>query len=115
MIQSDFLSTKGETSWNLIKEAKFFQPEEIIGFTHLYARGLEAGPTELGVQSLLIMIVEDCGIGLIISLGFSFMLCRGKDPRETLRTLVENQPVYIHPTSALFQKTSRKFTLPRLV
>ncbi|RZS07288.1 hypothetical protein BHM03_00038110 [Ensete ventricosum] len=27
-----------------------------------------------------------------------------KDPQEGYRTLVENQPVYIHPSSALFQR-----------
>ncbi|XP_031270199.1 probable pre-mRNA-splicing factor ATP-dependent RNA helicase DEAH5 [Pistacia vera] len=34
--------------------------------------------------------------------GFFFHVAR-KDPQEGYRTLVENQPVYIHPSSALFQ------------
>ncbi|KAG8369525.1 hypothetical protein BUALT_Bualt14G0022600 [Buddleja alternifolia] len=38
-----------------------------------------------------------------ITAGFFFHVAR-KDPQEGYRTLVENQPVYIHPSSALFHK-----------
>ncbi|KAK9941383.1 hypothetical protein M0R45_017988 [Rubus argutus] len=38
-----------------------------------------------------------------ITAGFFFHVAK-KDPQEGYRTLVENQPVYIHPSSALFQK-----------
>ncbi|KAJ0881939.1 putative RNA helicase [Helianthus annuus] len=38
-----------------------------------------------------------------ITAGFFFNAAR-KDPREGYRTIVENQPVYIHPGSALFQR-----------
>ncbi|KAL3574877.1 hypothetical protein D5086_022978 [Populus alba] len=38
-----------------------------------------------------------------IAAGFFFHVAR-KDPQEGYRTLVENQPVYIHPSSALFQR-----------
>ncbi|KAG6428601.1 hypothetical protein SASPL_112853 [Salvia splendens] len=38
-----------------------------------------------------------------IGAGFFFHAAR-KDPQEGYRTLVENQPVYIHPSSALFQR-----------
>ncbi|XP_042498824.1 probable pre-mRNA-splicing factor ATP-dependent RNA helicase DEAH5 [Macadamia integrifolia] len=38
-----------------------------------------------------------------ITAGFFFHAAR-KDPLEGYRTLVENQPVYIHPSSALFQR-----------
>nr|GMD50516.1 probable pre-mRNA-splicing factor ATP-dependent RNA helicase DEAH5 [Ipomoea batatas] len=38
-----------------------------------------------------------------IAAGFFFHAAR-KDPQEGFRTLVENQPVYIHPSSALFQR-----------
>eukprot|EP00850_Spirogloea_muscicola_P010129 SM000058S18559 [mRNA] locus=s58:491455:496651:- [translate_table: standard] len=38
-----------------------------------------------------------------ITSGFFFHAAR-KDPQEGYRTLVENQPVYIHPSSALFQR-----------
>lgn len=38
-----------------------------------------------------------------IAAGFFFPAAR-KDPQEGYRTLVENSPVYIHPSSALFQK-----------
>ncbi|XP_074269389.1 putative pre-mRNA-splicing factor ATP-dependent RNA helicase DEAH5 [Silene latifolia] len=38
-----------------------------------------------------------------ICAGFFFHAAR-KDPQEGYRTLVENQPVYIHPSSALFQR-----------
>ncbi|XP_072977780.1 probable pre-mRNA-splicing factor ATP-dependent RNA helicase DEAH5 [Typha angustifolia] len=38
-----------------------------------------------------------------ITAGFFFHASR-KDPQEGYRTLVENQPVYIHPSSALFQR-----------
>ncbi|KAF6142013.1 hypothetical protein GIB67_037981 [Kingdonia uniflora] len=38
-----------------------------------------------------------------IAAGFFFHGAR-KDPQEGYRTLVENQPVYIHPSSALFQR-----------
>ncbi|KAD6795203.1 hypothetical protein E3N88_06099 [Mikania micrantha] len=38
-----------------------------------------------------------------ITTGFFFHAAR-KDPQEGYRTIVENQPVYIHPSSALFQR-----------
>ncbi|KAL2928776.1 putative pre-mRNA-splicing factor ATP-dependent RNA helicase DEAH5 [Bienertia sinuspersici] len=38
-----------------------------------------------------------------ITAGFFFHAAR-KDPQDGYRTLVENQPVYIHPSSALFQR-----------
>ncbi|KAJ0701989.1 putative RNA helicase [Helianthus annuus] len=38
-----------------------------------------------------------------ITAGFFFNAAR-KDPQEGYRTIVENQPVYIHPGSALFQR-----------
>ncbi|XP_041023917.1 probable pre-mRNA-splicing factor ATP-dependent RNA helicase DEAH5 [Juglans microcarpa x Juglans regia] len=38
-----------------------------------------------------------------ITAGFFFHAAR-KDPQEGYRTLVENQPVYIHPSGALFQR-----------
>ncbi|EYU27319.1 hypothetical protein ABFS82_10G087300 [Erythranthe guttata] len=38
-----------------------------------------------------------------IAAGFFFHSAR-KDPQEGYRTIVENQPVYIHPSSALFQR-----------
>lgn len=38
-----------------------------------------------------------------ITAGFFFHAAR-KDPQEGYKTLVENQPVYIHPSSALFQR-----------
>ncbi|CAN6700625.1 unnamed protein product [Malus baccata var. baccata] len=38
-----------------------------------------------------------------ITAGFFFHGAR-KDPQEGYRTLVENQPVYIHPSSAVFQR-----------
>ncbi|XP_074273475.1 putative pre-mRNA-splicing factor ATP-dependent RNA helicase DEAH5 isoform X2 [Silene latifolia] len=42
-------------------------------------------------------------ISKAICAGFFFHAAR-KDPQEGYRTLVENQPVYIHPSSALFQR-----------
>ncbi|XP_073282394.1 probable pre-mRNA-splicing factor ATP-dependent RNA helicase DEAH5, partial [Primulina huaijiensis] len=38
-----------------------------------------------------------------IAAGFFFHAAR-KDPQEGYRTLVDNQPVYIHPSSAVFQR-----------
>ena len=38
-----------------------------------------------------------------ITSGYFFHAAR-KDPQEGYKTLVENQPVYIHPSSAIFQK-----------
>ena len=38
-----------------------------------------------------------------ITAGFFFHAAR-KDPQEGYRTLVENQPVYMHPSSSLFQR-----------
>ncbi|GJX91829.1 probable pre-mRNA-splicing factor ATP-dependent RNA helicase DEAH5 [Tanacetum coccineum] len=38
-----------------------------------------------------------------ITAGFFFHAAR-KDPQEGYRTIVENQPVYVHPSSALFQR-----------
>ncbi|ONI32449.1 hypothetical protein PRUPE_1G368500 [Prunus persica] len=45
----------------------------------------------------------------VVSAGKNFPKIRkaitaGKDPQEGYRTLVKNQPVYIHPSSALFQR-----------
>ncbi|KAM5582342.1 putative pre-mRNA-splicing factor ATP-dependent RNA helicase DEAH5 [Rosa sericea] len=42
-------------------------------------------------------------ISKAITAGFFFHVAK-KDPQEGYKTLVENQPVYIHPSSALFQK-----------
>jgi HrpA-like RNA helicase len=38
-----------------------------------------------------------------ITSGFFFHAAR-KDPQEGYKSLVENQPMYIHPSSALFQR-----------
>ncbi|XP_062016320.1 probable pre-mRNA-splicing factor ATP-dependent RNA helicase DEAH5 [Rosa rugosa] len=42
-------------------------------------------------------------ISKAITAGFFFHVAK-KDPQEGYKTLVESQPVYIHPSSALFQK-----------
>ena len=42
--------------------------------------------------------------------GFFFHAAR-KDPQEGYRTLVENQPVYIHPSSAVFQRYGIIFSM----
>ncbi|KAE9453149.1 hypothetical protein C3L33_14929, partial [Rhododendron williamsianum] len=43
-----------------------------------------------------------------ITAGFFFHAGR-KDPQEGYRTLVENQPVYIHPSSSVFQRQPTGF------
>lgn len=52
--------------------------------------------------------VVTCGRNFVkiqkaICSGFFFHAAR-KDPQEGYRTIVENQPVFIHPSSALFQR-----------
>ncbi|XVF73182.1 hypothetical protein PTKIN_Ptkin12aG0180500 [Pterospermum kingtungense] len=62
----------------------------------------------LSIMDKYKMDVVSCGknftkIQKSIAAGFFFHAAR-KDPQEGYRTLVENQPVYIHPSSALFQR-----------
>lgn len=54
------------------------------------------------------MPLESCGrnwdrVRMAICAGF-FANGARKDPQEGYRTLVEQQPVYIHPSSALFNR-----------
>ncbi|KAL8137387.1 hypothetical protein V2J09_003388 [Rumex salicifolius] len=114
------------------KKAKFFQPEgdhltllavyeawKAQNFSgpwchenFLQARSLRRAQ-DVRKQLLSIMDkykldVVSCGkdftrIRKAITAGFFFHGAR-KDPQEGYRTLVENQPVYIHPSSAVFQR-----------
>ncbi|KAI5081195.1 hypothetical protein GOP47_0004378 [Adiantum capillus-veneris] len=49
-----------------------------------------------------------------IAAGFFFHVAR-KDPQEGYKTLVENQPVYIHPSSALFHRQPDRVIYHELV
>ncbi|XWS17964.1 hypothetical protein CRYUN_Cryun32bG0001400 [Craigia yunnanensis] len=97
------------------KRAKFFQPGgdhlTLLAVYEAWKAKNFSGPWcfENFVQS---RILEE-GTGLsagknftkirkAITVGFFFHASR-KDPQEGYRTLVENQPVYIHPSSAFFQ------------
>uniref|UniRef100_A0A7S3PIF3 RNA helicase n=1 Tax=Aplanochytrium stocchinoi TaxID=215587 RepID=A0A7S3PIF3_9STRA len=62
----------------------------------------------LGICDRYRLRVDSCGrnydlIRKSITAGF-FMHAAKKDPTEGYKTLVEGQPVYIHPSSALFNK-----------
>ncbi|GMH18081.1 hypothetical protein Nepgr_019922 [Nepenthes gracilis] len=114
------------------KRAKFFQPEgdhlTLLAVYEAWKAKNFSGPWcfENFVQSRSLRRAQDvrkqllsimdkykldvvsCGkdftkIRKAITAGFFFHAAR-KDPQEGYRTLVENQPVYIHPSSALFQR-----------
>ncbi|GAB2234512.1 hypothetical protein Droror1_Dr00003767 [Drosera rotundifolia] len=113
------------------KKAKFFQPEgdhltllavyeawkaknfsapwcfENFVQSRSLRRAQDVGKQLLGIMDKYKLDVVSCGkdfmkIRKAITAGFFFCAAR-KDPQEDYRTLVENQPVYIHPSSALFQ------------
>eukprot|EP00271_Cylindrocystis_brebissonii_P004980 TRINITY_DN16937_c0_g1_i1.p1 TRINITY_DN16937_c0_g1~~TRINITY_DN16937_c0_g1_i1.p1 ORF type:complete len:1286 (+),score=225.88 TRINITY_DN16937_c0_g1_i1:549-3860(+) len=114
------------------KRAKFFQPEgdhlTLLAVYEAWKAKAFSGPWcfENFVQSRSLRRAQDVRKQLltimdrykldILSAGRNFTkirkaICSGfffhagrKDPQEGYRTLVENQPVYIHPSSALFQR-----------
>lgn len=62
----------------------------------------------MGGESRYKLDMVSCGrnynrIRKAITSGFFFHAAK-KDPQEGYRTLVENQPVYVHPSSAVFQQ-----------
>ncbi|GBG34409.1 ATP-dependent RNA helicase DHX8 [Hondaea fermentalgiana] len=62
----------------------------------------------VGILGRYRMPIESCGrkfkaVQMAIASGF-FMHAAKRDPTEGYRTLVEGQPVFIHPGSALFQR-----------
>ncbi|KAL3644364.1 hypothetical protein CASFOL_012296 [Castilleja foliolosa] len=114
------------------KRAKFFQPEgdhlTLLAVYEAWKAKNFSGPwcSENFVQSRSLRRAQDVRKQLLsimdkykldvvsagknfqkirkaIAAGF-FYHCARKDPQEGYRTLVENQPVYIHPSSALFQR-----------
>lgn len=114
------------------KRAKFFQPEgdhlTLLAVYEAWKAKNFSGPWcfENFVQSRSLRRAQDvrkqllsimdkykldivsCGknftkIRKAITAGYFFHTAR-KDPQEGYRTIVENQPVYIHPSSALFQR-----------
>ncbi|KAL9270350.1 putative pre-mRNA-splicing factor ATP-dependent RNA helicase DEAH5 [Drosera capensis] len=114
------------------KKAKFFQPEgdhltllavyeawkaknfsapwcfENFVQSRSLRRAQDVRKQLLGIMDKYKLDVVSCGkdftkIRKAITAGFFFRAAR-KDPQEGYRTLVENQPVYIHPSSALFQR-----------
>ncbi|CAN6452534.1 unnamed protein product [Victoria cruziana] len=114
------------------KRAKFFQPEgdhlTLLAVYEAWKANNFSGPWcfENFVQSRSLRRAQDVRKQLltimdrykldVMSAGKNFTkirkaICAGfffhaarKDPQEGYRTLVENQPVYIHPSSALFQR-----------
>ncbi|ERN12543.1 probable pre-mRNA-splicing factor ATP-dependent RNA helicase DEAH5 [Amborella trichopoda] len=114
------------------KRAKFFQPEgdhlTLLAVYEAWKANNFSGPWcfENFVQSRSLRRAQDVRKQLltimdrykldVVSAGKNFTkirkaICAGfffhaarKDPQEGYRTLVENQPVYIHPSSALFQR-----------
>ncbi|KAL4307941.1 hypothetical protein AHAS_Ahas16G0328600 [Arachis hypogaea] len=97
------------------KRAKFFQPEgdhlTLLAVYEAWKAKKFSGPWcfENFVQSQSLRRAQDVRKQLLImdkkaiTAGFFFHAAR-KDPQEGYRTFVENQPVYIHPSSALFQR-----------
>ncbi|XP_024530072.1 probable pre-mRNA-splicing factor ATP-dependent RNA helicase DEAH5 [Selaginella moellendorffii] len=114
------------------KRAKFFQPEgdhlTLLAVYEAWRAKNFSGPWcfENFVQSRSLRRAQDVRKQLltimdkykldVVSAGKNFTrirkaICAGfffhagrKDPQEGYRTIVENQPVYIHPSSALFQR-----------
>ncbi|CAI5481585.1 unnamed protein product [Closterium sp. Yama58-4] len=114
------------------KKAKFFQPEgdhlTLLAVYEAWKAKNFSGPWcyENFVQSRSLRRAQDVRKQLltimdrykldVVSAGRNFIkirkaLCSGfffhaarKDPQEGYRSIVENQPVYIHPSSALFQR-----------
>nr|GMD52597.1 probable pre-mRNA-splicing factor ATP-dependent RNA helicase DEAH5 [Ipomoea batatas] len=87
------------------KRAKFFQPEgdhlTLLAVYEAWKAKNFSGPWyKLDVVCAGKNFTK---IRKAIAAGFFFHAAR-KDPQEGYRTLVENQPVYIHPSSALFQR-----------
>lgn len=71
----------------------YYRTHSVIAFHHIFRYKLDvvsAGKNFMKIRKA-------------ICAGFFFHAAR-KDPQEGYRTLVENQPVYIHPSSALFQR-----------
>ncbi|KAL7238101.1 hypothetical protein ACSBR2_004237 [Camellia fascicularis] len=93
------------------KKAKFFQPEG----DHLTLLASQSLRRAQDVRNQLLTIVDKYKLDVAtagknftqirkaIAAGFFFHAAR-KDPQEGYTTLVENQPLYIHPSSALFQR-----------
>uniref|UniRef100_A0A7S0R6B2 RNA helicase n=2 Tax=Pyramimonas obovata TaxID=1411642 RepID=A0A7S0R6B2_9CHLO len=130
--QNIFYRPKEKAAQSDMKRAKFFQPEgdhltlltvyeswKANKFANpwcfenfLQARSLRRAQD---VRKQLLTIMDryklDCvsagknfnRIRRAICSGFFFHAAR-KDPQEGYKTVVENQPVYIHPSSALFQR-----------
>lgn len=131
-VQNVFYRPKEKQAQSDMKRAKFFQPEgdhltlltvynawKASKFSNpwchenfLQARELRRAE-DVRKQLLAIlerykMPVESCGknwkrVCKAIVSGF-FVNAAKKDPQEGYRTLVEGQPVYIHPSSALFNR-----------
>lgn len=73
----------------------------------------------LGIMDRYRMDISSCGrdydkIRKSITSGF-FMHAAKRDPQEGYKTLVEGQPVYIHPSSALFNKNPEWLIYDELV
>ncbi|XP_074578880.1 putative pre-mRNA-splicing factor ATP-dependent RNA helicase DEAH5, partial [Curcuma longa] len=120
-----------ETSPGRSKKSKFFQPEDHLTLLAVYEtwKGKNfSGPWcfENFVQSRSLRRAQDVRKQLLtimdrykldvvcsgknftkirkaITAGFFFQAAK-KDPQVGYRTQVENQPVFIHPSSALFQR-----------
>jgi len=98
------------TVYEAWKAAKFSNPWCYENF--LQARSLRRAQD---VRKQLLQIMDRYKLDLVssgknwnkirraITSGFFFHAAR-KDPQEGYKTLVEQQPVYIHPSSALFQR-----------
>ncbi|RDY11846.1 putative pre-mRNA-splicing factor ATP-dependent RNA helicase DEAH5, partial [Mucuna pruriens] len=87
------------------KRAKFFQPEgdhlTLLAVYETWKAKNFSGPWyKLGLVSAGNNFTK---VRKAIAAGLFFHAAR-KDPQEGYRTLVENQLVYIHPSSALFQR-----------
>ncbi|KAB2612655.1 pre-mRNA-splicing factor ATP-dependent RNA helicase [Pyrus ussuriensis x Pyrus communis] len=104
------------------KRAKFFQPAgdhlTLLAVYEAWKAKNFSGPwcfENFDVRKQLLSIMDKYRLDVVsagknftkirkaITAGFFFHGAR-KDPQEGYRTLVENQPVYIHPSSALFQR-----------
>ncbi|GKA25972.1 putative pre-mRNA-splicing factor ATP-dependent RNA helicase-like protein [Tanacetum coccineum] len=94
-----------------LESLKFFGRgvSRILSVTQALRRAQCPGSSLLSIMTIMYKLdIVSAGknhtkIRKAITAGFFFHAAR-KDPQEGYRTIVENQPVYIHPSSALFQR-----------
>jgi len=94
-------------SWKKSGFSKAWCVEQFIQFRSIQ-RAQDIRKQLLGILDRYRMSLESCGknfqaVQLAIASGF-FLHTAKRDPKEGYKTIIEGQPVYIHPGSALFSR-----------